>query len=74
MRREPPQISVIGIALAIASLIVMPVLFLMKYGLGKSIRSKSLVADSKETLACLFLSVALLAGSVAFCVWRLWVD
>jgi len=72
VRQEAPEISVIGIALAIASLIVMPVLFLLKYRLGKSIGSKSLVADSKETLACLFLSVALLAGLVAFYIWRLW--
>ena len=72
VRPEAPEISVIGIALAIASLIVMPVLFLLKYRLGKSIGSKSLVADSKETLACLFLSVALLAGLVAFYIWRLW--
>lgn len=72
VRQEAPEISVIGIALAIASLIVMPVLFLLKYRLGKSIGSKSLLADSKETLACLFLSVALLAGLMAFYIWRLW--
>jgi len=34
----------------------------MKYRTGKAIKSRSLVADSKETLACLFLSVALLIG------------
>jgi divalent metal cation (Fe/Co/Zn/Cd) transporter len=72
VQQEAPQISVIGIALAIASSIVMPVLFLLKYRLGKSIGSKSLIADSKETLACLLLSVALLAGLVAFYIWRLW--
>jgi divalent metal cation (Fe/Co/Zn/Cd) transporter len=72
VQQEAPQISVIGIALAIASLIVMPVLFLLKNRLGRTIGSKSLIADSKETLACLLLSVALLAGLVAFYIWRLW--
>ena len=55
VRQEAPENSVIGMKLGIASPVVMPVLFLMKYRLGRSIRSKSLVADSKETLACLFL-------------------
>jgi len=40
----------------------MPVLFYMKYQTGKSMNSKSLAADSKETLACVFLSFALLIG------------
>lgn len=71
-RQEAPDTSLIGIGLAIASLIVMPLLFVLKYKLGKSIGSRSLVADSKETLACLLLSVALLIGLGAFYLWRLW--
>jgi len=35
---------------------------LIKYKTGKQINSRALVADSKETLACAFLSVALLLG------------
>ena len=50
----------------------MPVLFYLKYRLGKSIGSRSLVADSKETLACVLLSIALLAGLGAYSIWRLW--
>jgi cation diffusion facilitator family transporter len=60
--REIPETSFIGMGVAVASIIVMPVLFTMKYRTGIQLKSKSLVADSKETLACLFLSVALLAG------------
>jgi len=44
------------------TIIVMPVLFYMKYQTGKSINSRSLVADSKQTLVCVFLSIALLIG------------
>jgi divalent metal cation (Fe/Co/Zn/Cd) transporter len=71
-QQEAPEISLIGIGLALVSLIVMPVLFVLKYRLGKAIGSRSLVADSKETLACVMLSVALLIGLGAFYIWRLW--
>lgn len=70
--REAPEISIIGIALAVASLVVMPLLFYLKYRLGKSIGSRSLVADSKETLACVLLSIALLVGLGAYSISRLW--
>ncbi len=71
-QQEAPETSLIGIGLAIASIIVMPLLFVLKYRLGKAIGSRSLVADSKETLACLMLSVALLIGLGTFYIWRLW--
>ena len=60
--QEVPAPSLPGIILAIVSIIVMPILMIQKYRVGKSIGSKALIADSKETLACAFLSVALLIG------------
>ena len=59
---EKPESSLFGIIIAIISLIVMPILFYAKFRTGKALNSKSLIADSKETLACIFLSVALLIG------------
>ena len=59
---EKPEPSIIGILIAIASIIIMPILFYLKYKTGKSIGSKSLIADSKQTLVCLFMSVSLLIG------------
>ncbi len=59
---DKPEPSLIGIMIAIASIIVMPILFYAKYKTGKSLDSKSLVADSKQTLACLFMSFSLLIG------------
>lgn len=59
---EIPAPSLLGIVIAAISLIVMPILFYLKYQTGKSLRSRSLVADSKETLACVFLSGALFIG------------
>ena len=60
--RDAPEPSLLGIIIAAVSLIVMPILFIMKYRTGQQLCSRSLVADSKETLACIFLSVALLIG------------
>ena len=59
---EIPNPSLLGIFIALISIMVMPILFYVKYRTGKSMGSKSLVADSKETLACVFLSGALLIG------------
>ena len=59
---EIPAPSLPGIIIATASIIIMPLLTWQKYKTGKQINSKALVADSKETLACAFLSVALLLG------------
>ena len=59
---EIPDTSLPGIVIAIVSLVVMPVLAWQKMQTGKKIGSMALVADSKETFACAFLSVALLLG------------
>jgi divalent metal cation (Fe/Co/Zn/Cd) transporter len=54
--------SPIGIALAAASLVVMPVLSLAQRRAGRELGSSSAVADSKQTLLCTYLSAALLVG------------
>ena len=69
---EIPHPSLLGIIIAIVSMIVMPVLFYTKYRTGKSIGSKSLMVDSKQTLACAFLSVALLIGLGTNYLYGLW--
>jgi len=70
--QEIPEPSLIGILIAISSLIVMPVLYVSKYRTGKAIGSRSLLADSKETLACMFLSLALLIGLGLNYLWGFW--
>ena len=60
--KEIPDPSLPGIIIATVSIIVMPLLTWQKYKTGKQISSRALIADSKETLACAFLSVALLLG------------
>jgi len=70
--REPSEPSLIGIIIAAVSLIVMPVVFYMKYKLGKSVGSRGLVADSKQTLACSYLSLSLLAGLGLNYLYGIW--
>lgn len=70
--QEIPEPSLIGIVIAIVSMILMPILFYQKYRTGKLLNSKSLIADSKETLACCFLSAALLVGLGLNYVLGLW--
>ncbi|BBY15144.1 cation transporter [Mycolicibacterium litorale] len=59
-----PQPSLIGIILAVASLVIMPVLSLTQRRAGRELGSRSAVADSKQTLLCTYLSAVLLAGLV----------
>ena len=70
--REVAEPSLLGIAIAVVSIIIMPILARAKYRLGKQIGSRSLVADSKETLACLFLSIALVIGLGLNYIASLW--
>lgn len=60
--RETPDPSLPGIVIALLSVITMPTLFLLKRRVARRIGSRSLAADAKQTLACFFLSVALLVG------------
>jgi divalent metal cation (Fe/Co/Zn/Cd) transporter len=60
--REQPQESRLGIALAVASLIVMPLVSLGKLRAAREIGSRALRAEAKETLACSYLSFTLLLG------------
>ena len=59
---EEPHESITGIILAIASLIVMPLLVRSKRKVARGIKSGALMADSKQTELCTYLSAILLAG------------
>lgn len=54
--------SPVGIALAVVSLAIMPVLSWLERRTGRELGSASAVADSKQTLICSYLSAALLGG------------
>lgn len=70
--REVPQTSVVGIALAIASLIVMPLLAWGKRFVAEKIESKALEADAMETIVCAYLSFTLLLGLALNALFGWW--
>lgn len=73
--RELPESSLIGIAILVVSLIVMPVLARGKRTVARQIQSRALEADSKQTDLCVYLSAISLGGlglNVLFGWW--WAD
>ncbi len=61
-RQEAPEESLLGIVLAAASLLVMPLIAWGKLRAAREIASRALAAEAKETLACSYLSLTLLVG------------
>jgi len=59
-----PEHSTVGIALATASLVVMPFISWAQRRTGKALGSNAVVADGTQTLLCTYLSAVLLAGLV----------
>jgi divalent metal cation (Fe/Co/Zn/Cd) transporter len=70
--REEPLTSPVGIILAALSLVVMTGLAAVKQRVGKQMGSRALVADSKETWVCSYLSLSLLLGTGAHAVFGWW--
>ena len=60
--REPPKASYLGIAIAALSLIVMPILARAKRDVARKLNSRAMLADSKQTDICAYLSAILLGG------------
>lgn len=67
-----PDESPAGIALAIVSLIVMPVLAWRKRVVAKELDSRALQADSTQTTLCTYLSAILLFGLVTNALFGWW--
>ncbi|NJD18813.1 MAG: hypothetical protein FIA95_05970 [Gemmatimonadetes bacterium] len=60
--REPPEASWPGIVIAALSLLVMPWLARQKRHVAADLGSRALVADSRQTDLCAYLSAILLGG------------
>jgi divalent metal cation (Fe/Co/Zn/Cd) transporter len=71
-RREIPHRSLMGIVLAAASLVVMPLVAWGKLRAARETGSGALRAEAKETLACSYLSFTLLVGLVAHAAAGWW--
>jgi cation diffusion facilitator family transporter len=73
--KNAPEHSVVGIIIAIVSLIVMPLLSRAKRRVGRQLGSAAMHADAKQTEFCTYLSAILLFGlllNIALGWW--WAD
>ena len=61
-RQQPPAESLLGIAIAGGSLIVMPLLARAKRRVAAQLESRALTAEAKQTELCTYLSAILLVG------------
>lgn len=67
-----PESSPAGLALAAASLIVMPILAMAKRSVGRQLSSAAVTADSKQTWLCTYLSAVLLVGLLLNTMFGWW--
>lgn len=70
--RSEPESSTPGIIIAGLSLIVMPAIAFAKRRVGHRLGSRTVVADSAQTMLCTYLSAALLAGLLGNAVLGWW--
>jgi cation diffusion facilitator family transporter len=75
LKQEAPEETTVGIVLAAASLLVMPLLARAKRKVAIALGSRALRAESQQTQLCTYLSAILLAGLAlnAFFGWW-WAD
>jgi divalent metal cation (Fe/Co/Zn/Cd) transporter len=69
---EPVEHSPLGIAIAVASLVVMPALAWFQFRTGRELGSKSVQADAKQLLLCVYLSGTVLIGLLLNSLFGWW--
>lgn len=73
--RDRPQTSWVGIALAVTSLVVMPLLGRAKKRLSVRLGSAATSGEAAQNLLCAYLAVAVLVGLLGNTLWgRRWLD
>jgi len=72
IRHEAPERSIPGILLAVASLVVMPLLARAKRRVASALNSGAMQADSRQTDLCAYLSAILLGGLIVNALFGWW--
>ena len=67
-----PEASALGIAVAAASSVFMPILAVAKKRIGRNVCSKALVSDGSCSMVCAYMSWILLAGVAATTLFGWW--
>lgn len=70
--RELPETSFLGIAIAALSLVVMPLLARSKRKVAVNLNSRAMLADSRQTDVCAYLSAILLGGLLLNALFGWW--
>lgn len=70
--KDAAALSLPGILLACASLLVMPLLSRAKRRIGTTLGSAAMHADARQTEFCTYLSAILLGGLLLNTAWGLW--
>ena len=72
LKREAPGESMLGIIIAVASLIVMPLLARAKRKVAIGLGSRALRSEAQQTQLCTYLSAILLGGLTLNALFRWW--
>lgn len=72
IRGDKAETSWLGIGLAVASLIVMPVLGIAKRNLGRKLGSAATSGEGSQNLLCAYLAAAVLVGLLANTLFGWW--
>ncbi len=67
-----PDVSWLGIGMAVVTLVAMPALARAKADVGHRLGSSATVSESRQTMLCAYLSAALLVGLLANAAFGLW--
>lgn len=67
-----PEGSILGIAVAVGAVAIMPYLWLEKRKIGRETKCLPLSIDAAESATCFFMSVALLGGLLATYLFGYW--
>lgn len=69
---EVAKVSVLGMALTLVSLVVMPVLAVAKKRLGAKLESRATAGEGGQNMLCAYLAAAVLAGLAANALFGWW--
>jgi divalent metal cation (Fe/Co/Zn/Cd) transporter len=72
IQRDPPHASTVGVCLAAVSIVVMPLLARAKRRVAARLKSRALVADSRQTDLCAYLSSILFVGLIFNALFGWW--
>jgi divalent metal cation (Fe/Co/Zn/Cd) transporter len=72
LTQSHPEATTLGIGIAVASSILMPLLATTKKRVGRRIGSKALVSDGACSMVCAYMSWILLAGVAATALFGWW--